>query len=169
MWRRYYLREDVNTGGHSNTLRCWDKQIKISCYIILVFVCDLVQVLVITMSCYSKENLNRNDYNNVCKSHSARSDREIYRICPSKLSKRELEDLYFSLLENNLELKRTVNGQQDKIKGLSSKVQRMTTAQRLLQTKEYKDCCVGSKFLINEQRESLVFFIICFTIYINNT
>ncbi|CAH1639403.1 unnamed protein product [Spodoptera littoralis] len=107
------------------------------------------------MSCYSKENLNKNDYNNVCKSHSARSDREIYRICPSKLSKRELEDLYFSLLENNLELKRTVNGQHDTIKGLSTKVQRMTTAQRLLQGKEFKDCCVGSKFVINEQRESI--------------
>ncbi|KAF9420227.1 hypothetical protein HW555_003448 [Spodoptera exigua] len=107
------------------------------------------------MSCYSKENLNKNEYNNMCKSHSARSDREIYRICPSKLSKRELEDLYFSLLEDNLELKRTVNGQHDKIKGLSTKVQRMTAAQKQLQSKELKDCCVGSKLVISDQRESI--------------
>ncbi|PZC72145.1 hypothetical protein B5X24_HaOG211823 [Helicoverpa armigera] len=107
------------------------------------------------MSCYSKEKMDRNDQNNLCKSHSVRSDRELYRICPSKLSKRELEDLYFSLLENNIELKRTINGQQDKIRGLSTKVQRMNATQKNLQNKEVKDCCIGTKAIINEQKESI--------------
>ncbi|CAH0592119.1 unnamed protein product [Chrysodeixis includens] len=118
------------------------------------------------MSCYSKEKCagEKYDYNNVCKSHSARSDRdqssavtftELYRICPSKLSKRELEDLYFALLENNLELKKTVNGQQDKIRVLSTKVQRLTASQKLIQSREMKDCCMGTKTLVNDQKESI--------------
>lgn len=76
----------------------------------------------------------------------------MYRICPSKLSKRELEDLYFALLENNLELKKTINVQQDKIKVLSTRLQRMTVVQKNVAGKE-KDCCV-SKAVASEQKES---------------
>lgn len=50
----------------------------------------------------------------------------MYRICPSKLSRRELENLYFTLLENNIDLKKNLNLQQDKIKTLSVKVQRLS-------------------------------------------
>ncbi|XP_063827580.1 putative leucine-rich repeat-containing protein DDB_G0290503 [Ostrinia nubilalis] len=90
----------------------------------------------------------------MCKSHSARSDRELYRVCPSKLSKKELEDLYFTLLENNLELKRTVTGQQEQIKVLSTRVQRMTAANKNNVAKE-KDCCTYTKSMVNEQKESI--------------
>ncbi|XP_075991804.1 uncharacterized protein LOC142987130 [Anticarsia gemmatalis] len=89
----------------------------------------------------------------LCKSHSARSDRDQYRICPTKLTKSELEDVYFALLENNLELKKTINGQQDRIKVLSTKMQRMTSAQKVFQGVGKKDCCVANKTFINQQKE----------------
>ncbi|XP_059058352.1 DNA ligase 1-like [Achroia grisella] len=87
------------------------------------------------------------------KSHSTKCERELlYRICPSKLSKKELEDLYFALLENNLELKKTLNSQQDNIKLLSTKVQRMTATQRSSLIKESKDCCAATKAVVQEQK-----------------
>ncbi|XP_061708269.1 restin homolog isoform X2 [Cydia pomonella] len=103
----------------------------------------------LTKSAYEKD---QND-NNLCKKHASRCDKDYYRsVCPSKLSKRELEDLYYSLLENNLELKRTINAQTEKNRILSTKVQRMTS-----QTKAYtgKDCCAAAKAVINEQREGI--------------
>lgn len=78
---------------------------------------------------------------------------EMYRVCPSKLSKRELEDLYFTLLENNLELKKTINGQQDKIRVLSTQVQRMTYTQEKLVSKEMKDRGTATKAVVDEQKD----------------
>ncbi|KAJ0182815.1 hypothetical protein K1T71_002184 [Dendrolimus kikuchii] len=89
----------------------------------------------------------------VCKNHNARTEKDIYRICPAKLSKRELEDLYFALLESNLGLKKTINSQKEKIRELSTKVQRMTAAQRSSLSKEQKECCITSKAVCNEQKE----------------
>lgn len=76
---------------------------------------------------------------------------DLYRVCPSKLSKHELENLYFALLENNQELKKTIHSQQDKLKILSTKLQRLTVIQRNAAGKE-KDCC-NSKMLVSEQKE----------------
>ncbi|XP_072937424.1 uncharacterized protein [Epargyreus clarus] len=90
----------------------------------------------------------------LCKSHSARMEKEFCRVCPSKLNKKELEDVYFSLLESNLDLKKTINTQCDKIKVLSTKIQRLTTVQKTYLGTESKQCC-GGKVLINEQRESI--------------
>lgn len=73
-------------------------------------------------------------------------------MCPSKLSKKELEDLYYTLLDKNLELKKTVTAQQDQIKVLSTKLQRMTATQKNNVAKE-KDCCTYTKSLVNEQKE----------------
>ncbi|VVD02454.1 unnamed protein product, partial [Leptidea sinapis] len=50
----------------------------------------------------------------------------MHRVCPSKLSKRELEDLYYSLLENNADLKKAVNLQKDQIRVLTTKLQRLS-------------------------------------------
>ncbi|XP_063549025.1 uncharacterized protein LOC134756133 [Cydia strobilella] len=103
----------------------------------------------LTKSAYEKD---QND-NNMCKKHASRCDKDHYRsVCPSKLSKRELEDLYYSLLENNLDLKRTINAQTEKNRILSTKVQRMTS-----QSKTYtgKDCCAAAKAVINEQRAGI--------------
>ncbi|KAM3960849.1 uncharacterized protein ACR2FA_004986 [Aphomia sociella] len=92
---------------------------------------------------------------NLCKNHSNKCERELYRICPSKLSKKELEDLYFALLENNLELKKTINSQQENVKLLSTKVQRMTASQRNNLVKENKDCCAATKAVVQEQKASI--------------
>ncbi|KAJ8736687.1 hypothetical protein PYW08_007343 [Mythimna loreyi] len=106
------------------------------------------------MSCYSnKEKMECNDYKDICRNHSAKTEREILRVCPSKLSKRELEDLYFTLLENNLELKKTINGQQDKIRVLSTQVQRMTNTQERLVSKEVKDRGTATKAVVDEQKD----------------
>ncbi|CAB3239527.1 unnamed protein product [Arctia plantaginis] len=91
----------------------------------------------------------------ICKSHSARSERDHYRICPTKLSKNELEDLYFALLENNMQLKKTVNVQQERIKVLSTKVQRMTSAQNGLRAEENNNCCVATKAVVRQQKETI--------------
>ncbi|KAG6445946.1 hypothetical protein O3G_MSEX004171 [Manduca sexta] len=91
----------------------------------------------------------------VCRSHSARSERDLYRVCPSKLNKRELEDLYFALLENNLELKRTINGQRDQIKTLSTKVQRMSATQKGSFGRESRECCLTTKAVVNEQKDMI--------------
>ncbi|XP_045488705.1 uncharacterized protein LOC110994965 isoform X2 [Pieris rapae] len=90
--------------------------------------------------------------NDMCKNHTGRSEKDFYRVCPSKLSKRELEDMYFALVENNMDLKKTANGQREQIKLLNTKVQRMI-AQRPTTTKELKDCCINNKAIINEQKE----------------
>lgn len=83
---------------------------------------------------------------------------DFYRVCPSKLSKRELEDMYFALVENNMDLKKTVNGQREQIKLLNTKVQRML-AQRPTTTRELKECCINNKAIINEQKEVYVYFV----------
>lgn len=77
---------------------------------------------------------------------------DLFRVCPSKLSRRELEDLYFSLIENNTHLKKTLNGQKDQIKVLTTKVNRLTAQKNALGTQ--KDCCVSTRAIINEQKES---------------
>ncbi|XP_063357893.1 uncharacterized protein LOC134647471 [Cydia amplana] len=100
----------------------------------------------------SASEKDQND-NNMCKKHGSRSDKDNHRSgYPSNLSKRELEDLYYSLLENNLELKRTINAQIEKIRILSTKVQRLSS-----QSKAYtgKDCCGAAKAVINEQRAGI--------------
>ncbi|XP_047985126.1 sporulation-specific protein 15-like isoform X2 [Leguminivora glycinivorella] len=103
----------------------------------------------LTKSPYEKD---QND-NNMCKKHASRCDKDYYRsVCPSKLSKRELEDLYYSLQENNLELKRTINAQTEKNRILSTKVQRMTSQSKVYTS---KDCCAAAKAIINEQREGI--------------
>ncbi|XP_045774545.1 interaptin-like isoform X2 [Maniola jurtina] len=89
-----------------------------------------------------------------CTNHTTRSDRDLFRVCPSKLSKRELEDLYFSLLENNKQLKKTVNGQRDQVKLLTTKVNRMTAQKKALGNLN-KDCCASTTAIINEQKESI--------------
>ncbi|XP_047520551.1 uncharacterized protein LOC125059907 isoform X2 [Pieris napi] len=90
--------------------------------------------------------------NDMCKNHTGRSEKDFYRICPSKLSKRELEDMYFALVENNMDLKKTANGQREQIKLLNTKVQRMM-AQRPTTTRELKECCINNKAIINEQKD----------------
>ncbi|KAJ8735225.1 hypothetical protein PYW07_006845 [Mythimna separata] len=94
-----------------------------------------------------------NDYKDICRNHSAKTEREMFRVCPSKLSKRELEDLYFNLLETNLELKKTVNGQQDKIRVLSTQVQRLTNTQERLVSREMKDRGTATKAVVDEQKD----------------
>lgn len=79
-----------------------------------------------------------------------------YQISPTKLSKNELEDLYFALLENNIQLKKTVNVQQERIKVLSTKMQRMTSAQNSLRADENNNCCVATKAMVRQQKETLV-------------
>lgn len=78
----------------------------------------------------------------------------LCHICPSKLSKRELEDLYYSLLQSNLELKKKVNRQSERIKVLSTKLQRMTATQKTYVGKDIKDCCATTKHIVDAQRES---------------
>lgn len=77
----------------------------------------------------------------------------MFRICPSKLSKKELEDLYFNLLENNLELKKTINAQQDKIRVLSTQLQRMTNTHDKIMSKEIKESSAGTKVFVDEQND----------------
>ncbi|CAH2256793.1 jg10992 [Pararge aegeria aegeria] len=89
-----------------------------------------------------------------CTNHAARSDKELARVCPSKLSKRELEDIYFSLLENNTQLKKTINSQRDQIKVLTTKVHRMTVQKTPLGSQN-KDCCATAKGILNEQKETI--------------
>ncbi|KPJ15362.1 hypothetical protein RR48_03152 [Papilio machaon] len=89
-----------------------------------------------------------------CKSHSTKvSDREFARAHPTKLSKQELEDLYYAILDNNLELKQTINTQNEKIKQLSTKVQRLASLQKSGLGRNEKDCCINAKALIKEQKD----------------
>ncbi|CAG4950600.1 unnamed protein product [Parnassius apollo] len=78
---------------------------------------------------------------------------KLVRACPSKLSKRELEDLYFALFDSNVDLKRTINSQNEKIKQLSTKVQRLSATQKTSLGKDERDCCSGGKAVIREQKE----------------
>nr|XP_032528742.1 uncharacterized protein LOC116778816 isoform X3 [Danaus plexippus plexippus] len=89
-----------------------------------------------------------------CKSHTARNEKDIYRICPSKISKRELEDLYFALLEQNVQLKTTINDQKDQIKILNTRLQRMT-AQKPGTGAYNKDFSGAGRGIINEQKECI--------------
>ncbi|KAL4713909.1 hypothetical protein ACJJTC_015563 [Scirpophaga incertulas] len=90
----------------------------------------------------------------ICRNHSSRTDRECFRTCPSKLSKKELEELYFTLLDNNIKLKRTLNSQEETIKLLSTKLQRMAMLQKSF-IKEPKDCCAHNTALVNHQKEKV--------------
>ncbi|XP_062524511.1 uncharacterized protein LOC101745524 isoform X2 [Bombyx mori] len=101
-------------------------------------------------------NTEQNGRDIVCKTHTSRSERELYRTCPTKLSKRELEDLYFALVDNNMSLKKTVNEQRDTIKILNTKVQRLSTARKNIYGKEQNDCCRSVKVMVNEQKELIV-------------
>ncbi|XP_063617019.1 uncharacterized protein LOC134790150 isoform X2 [Cydia splendana] len=116
------------------------------------FVCDCY-ICFCTMSSNnlikSAGGMDQND-NNMCNKHAARCDKEHHR--PSNLSKRELEDLYYSLLDSNLELKRTINAQNEKNRILSTKVQRMTS---LTKTYTGRDCCAAAKAVISEQRAGI--------------
>ncbi|XP_026492572.2 uncharacterized protein LOC113398180 [Vanessa tameamea] len=94
---------------------------------------------------------NKNIVYGTCKSHINRSENDLYRICPSKLSKQELEDLYFALFDSNIQLKKTLNGQRDEIKVLTTKVQRLTALGNRNQA-----CCAKSLAVINEQKELIV-------------
>ncbi|CAH2049878.1 unnamed protein product, partial [Iphiclides podalirius] len=76
-----------------------------------------------------------------------------YYIILSRLSKRELEDLYFALLDNNLELKQTINNQNEKIKQLSTRVQRLSAVQRTSLSRSERDCCTSGKAVIREQNQ----------------
>ncbi|KPJ00324.1 Protein fantom [Papilio xuthus] len=89
-----------------------------------------------------------------CKSHSTKvSDREFTRAHPTKLTKQELEDLYYAILDNNLELKQTINTQNEKVKQLSTKVQRLAALQKSGLGRNEKDCCINAKALIREQKD----------------
>ncbi|XP_013149415.1 PREDICTED: uncharacterized protein LOC106111806 isoform X2 [Papilio polytes] len=92
-----------------------------------------------------------------CKSHSTKvSDREFPRAYPTKLSKRELEDLYYAILDNNLDLKQTINTQNERIKQLSTKVQRLAGLQKTGLGRSDKDCCISARALIKEQKEIIL-------------
>ncbi|XP_026319565.1 uncharacterized protein LOC113230052 [Hyposmocoma kahamanoa] len=84
-----------------------------------------------------------------------RKSETLSHICPSKLSKRELQDLYYTLLQNNLELKKKGNQQSERIKILSTKLQRMIATQRTYVGKDIKDCCASTKRIVEAQRESI--------------
>ncbi|CAH0724491.1 unnamed protein product, partial [Brenthis ino] len=88
-----------------------------------------------------------------CKNHTARSEKDLFRVCPSKLSKEELENLYFALLDSNIQQKKTINTQRDQIKVLNTKVHRMT-AQKYAPACN-KDCCSSSMAIINEQKATI--------------
>ncbi|XP_063394764.1 uncharacterized protein LOC134679803 isoform X3 [Cydia fagiglandana] len=123
---------------------------KIKCsiilFVIVIFIIYTMSSHNITKSAYEKDQSD----NNMCNKHAARCEKEHHR--PSNLSKKELEDLYYSLLDSNLELKRTINAQNEKNRILSTKVQRMTS-----QTKAYtgRDCCAAAKAVISEQRAGI--------------
>ncbi|CAH2102995.1 unnamed protein product [Euphydryas editha] len=91
--------------------------------------------------------------NVTCKGHTNRSEKDLYRVCPSNLSKRELEDLYFVLFESNINLKKTLNGQQDQIKLLTTKIQRLSSQKPV--GSRNRDCCARNMAIINEQKESI--------------
>ncbi|CAB3239525.1 unnamed protein product [Arctia plantaginis] len=80
---------------------------------------------------------------------------DLYRICPSQLTKHELEDLYFTVLETNIQLRKTINEQQERIKTLCNKTQRKTSALKVLQDEERKNCCVFTNIKVKQQKESL--------------
>ncbi|XP_052737542.1 centromere protein F-like [Bicyclus anynana] len=102
------------------------------------------------MSSDGKENIRHV----TCTNHAARSDKDISRICPSKQSRRELEDIYFSLQENNTQLKKTVNGQLEHIKLLTTKVHRMTVQKNAF-VSQNKECCTRAKAFLSEQKETI--------------
>ncbi|XP_053610267.1 uncharacterized protein LOC128675116 isoform X3 [Plodia interpunctella] len=122
---------------------------------------DRVKASVIVESSLKTHSLKRGDELIVCISfhimitnlRNGTIDRDMvppHRVCPSKLTKQELEDLYFVLMDTNLDLKKTVNTQQDNIKQLNTKVHRLLTAQKGTS----KDvCCPQTKAVVNEQKD----------------
>ncbi|XP_045511153.1 uncharacterized protein LOC123706063 [Colias croceus] len=118
--------------------------------IVNYFDCEYKEIGLITNTMNDGKEKSAHD---MCKNHTARSEKDFYRICPSKLSKRELEDLYFALVDNNVDLKKTVNGQREQLKILSTKLQRVT-AQRPL-VRDTKECCCNCKATVNEQKETI--------------
>ncbi|CAB3240113.1 unnamed protein product [Arctia plantaginis] len=89
------------------------------------------------------------------KKNKVGSNQDLYRICPSQLTKHELEDLYFTVLETNIQLRKTINEQQERIKTLCNKTQRKTSALKVLQDEERKNCCVFTNIKVKQQKESL--------------
>lgn len=63
-----------------------------------------------------------------------------------------MEDLYFALLEQNVQLKTTINDQKDQIKILNTRLQRMT-AQKPGTGAYNKDFSGAGRGIINEQKE----------------
>ncbi|XP_048489210.1 uncharacterized protein LOC105382252 [Plutella xylostella] len=86
-----------------------------------------------------------------CRLSSAKSERDIRIRNVSNLTKQELEDNNYKLLETNLELKKTINDQQNKIKVLTTKLLRITAIQKNNLKKEQKECCASYKSIIEEQ------------------
>ncbi|XP_049878118.1 uncharacterized protein LOC126375246 [Pectinophora gossypiella] len=101
------------------------------------------------MKCCSKEQIDR--------SSTTKSPKTIdfSHVCPSKLSKRELEELYFALLQNNMEMKKNFNKQNEQLKVLSTKLQRMMSTQRAYMANESKDCCSATKAVVQDQKKTI--------------
>ncbi|GBP12302.1 hypothetical protein EVAR_75747_1 [Eumeta japonica] len=89
----------------------------------------------------------------ICKIHTDRSNKHLSRISTSKLSKEELEDLYYEIFESNIELKRLVNQQKQTINALNTKVLRMTATRK--SPISSNPCCVDSRVTIREQKEMI--------------
>ncbi|XP_041975278.1 uncharacterized protein LOC121730339 isoform X2 [Aricia agestis] len=90
-------------------------------------------------------------HHDTCRSRSdIRSAKDVYRISTSSLNKKELEDLYYSLFDNNLELKRTVNSQKDQIKVLTTRISRLT------QKNIYSPLKGCNKNTLNEHKEIII-------------
>ncbi|KAG7311044.1 hypothetical protein JYU34_003901 [Plutella xylostella] len=86
-----------------------------------------------------------------CRLSSAKSERDIRIRNVSNPTKQELEDNNYKLLEANLELKKTINEQQNKIKVLTTKLLRITAIQKNNLKKEQKECCASYRSIIEEQ------------------
>lgn len=66
-----------------------------------------------------------------------------------------MEDNNYKLLEASLELKKTINDQQNKIKVLTTKLLRITAIQKNNLKKEQKECCASYKSIIEEQKNAI--------------
>lgn len=72
----------------------------------------------------------------------------------TSLSRAELEDLYFTSINSNFELKKTVNDQNEKLKLLSTKLFRLTALQKVYAPKEEVKRHAGGLSLVYEQNET---------------
>lgn len=69
------------------------------------------------------------------------------------MSKSEIENLYYAVVEENQALKRTMNSQNEKIKMLTTKMLRTAMAQKSALSKDQNRCCASSHAVICEQKE----------------